>query len=161
MTLVLTALTAAAAAGVDEVLPKPLDLDALLDALARHAPAARAGEVLEERSEAEPEAESGATTRLAARSIENARPVFIRACQECLALLEQGRQQAAPQQLLLATTHRLRGSAATFGEPHLEKLASTLEQHIHAGLAIDHALTALQSALEQILAQAPAEPSLP
>ena len=146
-----------AAAGVDEVLPKPLDLDALLDALARHAPAARAGEGLQEASEAEPQAAAG----LAARSIENARPVFIRACQECLTQLEQGRQQAMPPQTLLATTHRLRGSAATFGEPHLESLASTLEQHIHAGLAIDHALTALQSALEQILAQAPAEPSLP
>ncbi|HJW02354.1 MAG TPA: ATP-binding protein [Azospira sp.] len=146
-----------AAVGVDEVLSKPLDLDALLDALARHAPAAPSGEAMAEKAEAE--SETG--TRLAARSIENARPVFIRACQECLALLEQGRQQAAPQQVLLATTHRLRGSAATFGESHLEHLASTLEQHIHAGLAIDHALTALQSALEQILAQAPAEPSLP
>ncbi|MBP2316914.1 ATP-binding protein [Azospirillum soli] len=104
-------------AGVDEVLPKPVDPEALFDALARHAPA--------DPGRAEPALPAflpADRVRLLA--------TFAEACREVLEVLEDG---SPPPERLADVAHRLKGSGATYGFPELSADARALE---HLALAV-------------------------
>lgn len=95
-------------AGVDEVVSKPVDPDALLDALARHAPAATVPPV-------------------ALSAADQARLLghFAQACREVLAAL--GDRSAGPERLA-ELAHRMKGSGASYGFPELSEEARVLER---------------------------------
>ena len=105
-------------AGVDEVVSKPVDPDALHDALARHAPA----DAL--RQAHFPEAHFPAADF---PEIDRARLLghFAQACRETLAALS---DRAAPPERLADLAHRLKGSGASYGFPELSEEARLLER---------------------------------
>jgi Signal transduction histidine kinase len=102
------------AAGVDEVVSKPIDPDALLDALARHAPA---GVGLAP--------SSALTTSLSAADRDRLFESFAQACRDALAVLD---DPATSPERLADMAHRLKGSGASFGFPELSADARVLER---------------------------------
>lgn len=112
-------------AGVDEVVPKPVDPDLLVDALMRQAPADAVAFV--EVGEGE------VAERLSVRP--PAATLFADACREALAVLsaddladDLACDPVADLERLSAITHRLKGSAATFGFPDLGDRAAALDE---------------------------------
>ena len=121
-------------AGVDEVVAKPIDPDALQDALARHAPSGS-------RTPAQPVAvqqpHRDVPLRMALSDAERARLMerFAQACREVLTVLEDG--DASPRRIADAA-HRMKGSGATYGFPNVSTAARALEtaaQAVEGGAA--------------------------
>ncbi|HYG86134.1 MAG TPA: ATP-binding protein [Azospirillum sp.] len=97
-------------AGVDEVISKPVDPEALLDALARHAPAG---------------AGAAKAADLSPADEERLLDIFAQACREVLAVLE---DRSAPPKRLADVAHRLKGSGANYGFVGLSADARVLER---------------------------------
>ncbi|WP_349599535.1 response regulator [Azospirillum argentinense] len=116
-------------AGVDEVVAKPVDPDALQDALARHAPSgsgAPAPSVTVQRAPftAGPVAgglSSADRTRLMDR--------FAQACREVLAVLDDA---DSPPRRVVDAAHRMKGSGGTYGFPEVSAAARALERTAQA-----------------------------
>ena len=102
------------AAGVDEVVSKPIDPDALLDALARHAPAGL-----------DPAPPPVQAASLSAADRDRLFETFAQACRDALAVLD---DPAAAPERLGDVAHRLKGSGASFGFPDLSADARVLER---------------------------------
>lgn len=101
------------AAGIDDILPKPLDPDHLAAVLARHTPARNAGGAAVPRL-----AESIAPDRLA-----RLLGLFAATCREQRAALAEADSPAR----VASIAHRLKGSAGTYGYPALSAAAAALE----------------------------------
>ncbi len=97
-------------AGVDEVIPKPVDPEVLFDALARHAPAGL--------NAVEPVA-------LPSSDKERLRNAFVQACRDVLEVLDD--RSASPERLA-HVAHRLKGSGASYGFEELTAEARVLER---------------------------------
>ena len=97
-------------AGVDEVVSKPVDPEALFDALARHAPAG---------------INAVMPVALPPSDKERLRNVFIQACNDVLDVLD---DRSAPPERLAYVAHRLKGSGANYGFVELSAEARVLER---------------------------------
>lgn len=107
------------AAGIDEVLTKPINPDALAAALARHAPSCRLGDLSCDAVPSDaPAARLGAIFAAVARDLD-----------ETL-----GRAWAAgDRETVGRIAHRLHGSAATYGHGDLAATAAALERDVEQG----------------------------
>lgn len=102
-------------AGVDEVLPKPVEPDRLVEALIRHAPASAVAKASWMEAGPPPD-------------IRRAVPLFAEACRDALVLMSEPRPDAGR---LAAVAHRIKGSAAAFGFAEVSAHAATLERALH------------------------------
>lgn len=138
------------AAGIDDILPKPLDPDHLAAMLARHAPARNSGAAAAPRL-----ADSVAPDRLA-RLLD----LFAATCREQRAALADAGNSAR----VASIAHRLKGSAGTYGFTALSAAAAALEEAADRGdpppaallRAVDAELEAALASLEA-LSRTPAD----
>ncbi|WP_306711852.1 response regulator [Azospirillum isscasi] len=121
-------------AGVDEVVAKPVDPDALQDALARHAPSgsfpsgfSQPGSLPFAPPDAPPDSLRRTPVPAVLTGADRARLMerFAQACREVLAVLEAA--ETTPRRIADAA-HRMKGSGATYGFPEVSMAARALEK---------------------------------
>ncbi|AWK84932.1 response regulator [Azospirillum thermophilum] len=128
------------AAGIDEVLTKPVNPDALTDALARHAPsgACRAGPMEESQAGDAP----APVSALAPAVAERLASLFVTVAHGLDAALCDA-QKAGDRDEMERIAHRLRGSAGTYGYPRLAGAAAALERDLRHGVDGERLMTAV------------------
>ncbi|AWK84929.1 ATP-binding protein [Azospirillum thermophilum] len=139
------------AAGIDDLLPKPLDPDRLAAALARFAPAGPAAALRASSTgrQAPRLAETIALDRLGALL-----DLFAATCREQRAALAAA-DRAGDGAWLAAIAHRLKGSAATYGFPALANAAASLDRAVRsdgpAGAPLADRVRAVDAELRAVL----------
>ncbi len=131
------------AAGIDDLLPKPLDPDRLAAVLARHAPARSSVGAPAPRRPETRLSETVAPDRLA-----HLMGLFAAICREQRAALAAAGNPAR----VAAIAHRLKGSAATYGFPALSAAAAALESAAAQNDTSPALIQAVDAELEAALA---------
>lgn len=116
-------------AGVDEVVAKPVDPDALQDALARHAPSGSCAPAPPPAVQPVSNLKAPVTGTLSGADRARLMERFAQACREVLAVLDDAQ---APPRRVVDAAHRMKGSGGTYGFPEVSAAARALERTAQA-----------------------------
>ncbi|MBK3803538.1 response regulator, partial [Azospirillum brasilense] len=116
-------------AGVDEVVAKPVDPDALQDALARHAPSGFCAPAPSSAVQSAPLTVGPVAGGLSSADRARLMDRFAQACREVLAVLDDA---DSPARRVVDAAHRMKGSGGTYGFPEVSAAARALERTAQA-----------------------------